>query len=339
MTDRHALVSVIIPTYNSGAFISQAVRSVLDQTYRRYEVIVIDDGSTDGTRDILCEFDAHINYLYQENRGPSAARNAGIKAARGEYISFLDADDIWLPDKLEHQVHFIQQNRDLGLVFSDEEAFDGERVLYRSLLANTLFYSAITSQKPIREAFSKLMIENFIPTSTVMVRSKCFKKAGLFDESLQVSEDGEMWSRIAAYFGIGCLTQILGRKRVHQSNISSNAELTLQCRIRVWEKARSLFPSLAPASILNTLLANTYLQLGYMLLARDVRKEARLAAVKSLNYAARSIAGKKFAENVLPSYQWALGFGLILFTFLGRQVTQSLWQVKNILIKRNNQPV
>ncbi len=224
-SDPASLVSVVIPTYNSGRFIAQAIRSVLGQTYARYEVIVVDDGSTDETKDVLREFDGHSRYLYQDNRGPSAARNAGIRLARGEYICFLDADDIWAPNKLEVQLTFMEQHPDIGLVFSDEEEVSAEGDIRPSLLAQSRFYSDLVSQKPLQDAFRKLLIENCIPTSTVMVRKACFAKAGLFDESLMVVEDRDMWLRIAADFGIACLPLILGKKREHQRNISANSEL------------------------------------------------------------------------------------------------------------------
>ncbi len=329
------LVSVVIPTYNSARFIAQAVQSVLAQAYHRYEIIVINDGSTDETKEVLRKFDSHIQYLYQENRGPAAARNAGIKVAQGEYICFLDADDVWLPNKLEVQLAFIEKNREVGLIFSDEEEWDGEKVLHRSLLAKMLFRSDVLSQMPIQKAFRKLLIEDFIPTSMVMVRKACFAKAGLFDESLKVSEDRDMWCRIAAYFGIACLPLILGKKRVHESNISDNAELTHRSRIKLWENKRLQFPSLAPADVLDNLLADACLQLGYILLAKDQRKEARQAGWRSLTYAIRHIIKRRSADRSLPCYRWCLAIGLLPLTFLRWSITQSLWRVRNSLLAKS----
>ena len=118
------IVSVIIPAYNAERFIPQAIQSVLEQTYQSYEIIVVDDGSTDKTKDILKEFEDKVCCIYQENQGPSAARNAGIKISQGRYICFLDADDIWTPDKLEVQVEFLECHPDISLVFSDHQDFD-----------------------------------------------------------------------------------------------------------------------------------------------------------------------------------------------------------------------
>ena len=226
------LVSVVIPTYNSADFVAQAVQSVLDQTYRHFEIIVVDDGSTDETRLVLHQFDNRLKYLYQENRGPSAARNTGIKAAKGEYISFLDADDLWFPNKLQVQLEFMQQHKEIGLAFSDLDEFGHtENEGQRSLLSKFFFYADLLSQKSLDDAFKKLLIENFIMTSTTISRRKSFAKAGLFEETLKVVEDREMWLRIAANFQIACIPVIVGKKRVHSTNISQNDELTLRSRI------------------------------------------------------------------------------------------------------------
>jgi glycosyltransferase involved in cell wall biosynthesis len=331
------LVSVIIPTYNTGKFLAQAVQSVLEQTYRRYEVIVVDDGSTDETKGVLRAFDGHIRYLYQQNRGPSAARNAGITVAEGQYICFLDADDWWVPNKLEAQADFLTCHRDIGLVFSDEEEVEAHKVFSRSLLAKRRFYPEIVTGRPIQEAFRKLLIENFIPTSTVMARRECFVKAGLFDESLRVVEDRDMWLRIAANFGIAGLPIIVGRKRAHLGNISRNIELRLQLRMQAWENAQRRFPELASDVILNPLFANAYLQLGCHLLAAARCKEARRAGLRSLSYAVRHAVTERSPEKSIPAYRWSLALGLIPLTWMGWTVTQWLWRIRNSLRRRSGQ--
>lgn len=309
------LVSVIIPTYNSGKFVTRAVQSVLEQSYPHHEVIVIDDGSTDATKDVLHEFDGHITYLYQQNSGPSAARNAGIKVARGEYICFLDADDLWTPNRLEVQLAFMEDHRDIGLVFSDFEEFDADETFRKSFLAEKMFRPDIVSQIPIREAFTKLVIENFIPTSTVMVRRECFQKAGLFDERFLLRHDRDEWLRISAYFGIACLPKILCKKRKHDSNISRDREGTIRFLIKVFEKNRFLFPDLAPTAVWKKQLAKSYLGLGYHLLYKNEKKEARQVAFHSLRHVATMGA-----------------FRLILLTFMGFPIIQFLRRIKRELL-------
>ena len=145
-TDTGPLVSVVIPAYNSGKFVAQAVESVLAQTYAPFEIIVVDDGSTDETKDVLGRFNGQINYIHQANSGPSAARNAGIRVARGAYICFLDADDLWTPDRLAVQMAFMQANHSIGLLFSDHEEFDEKGIVLRSFLGEKKFQSELVSQ-------------------------------------------------------------------------------------------------------------------------------------------------------------------------------------------------
>ncbi len=327
------LVSVIIPAFNSAEFIVRAVESVLTQTYSRYEVIVVDDGSTDGTKSVLCQFGAGIRYVYRENHGPSAARNTGIGIATGRYICFLDADDFWMPKKLEVQVAFMAQHPDIGLVFTDEEEFDEEKILHRSILAKTLCRPDLCPQRAMQDVFAKLIVENFIPTSTVMVRRECFQKVGLFDETLRSVEDRDMWLRIAAHFQIACVSSILAKKQVHSSNISKDKELALRSRIRVWEKNRRLFSSLASATVYNRFLADTHLQLGYILLPKRDGKGARRAGLASL---ANAVLYVVTARSLFP-YRWLLAILLIPLSFVRWPLVQSLWQTKDCLLNRERQ--
>ena len=129
------LVSVIIPTYNNFSFIRRAINSVFNQTWKDFEIIVVDDGSTDRTRNIIQEFENNIVYLKQENKGPASARNRGLKIAKGKYVVFLDADDEFLPDKLSYQGNFLEENPSIDLVYSSGYRFrenrDGNQLLFR----------------------------------------------------------------------------------------------------------------------------------------------------------------------------------------------------------------
>ena len=248
-TEAQPLVSVVIPTHNSATFIAEALNGVFAQTYRRFEVIVVDDGSSDDTRGVLEAFGDRIRYLHQDNQGPAAARNAGIRISRGEFVCFLDADDAWTPNKLESQVRFMETHSDVGLLFADAEECEGITLQKPSILATMIFGADALSQQPLPEAFRKLVVENFVPTSTVMVRMSCLAKAGLFDEGLQNAEDRDMWLRLAATSEVACLPRVLATKRSHGANISSRTEVALRSRIKVWDKARRAFPALAPAAV------------------------------------------------------------------------------------------
>ena len=275
-------VSVIIPAHNSADFIVTAVESVLAQTFADYEIVVVDDGSTDDTREVLKRFEGRIVYLHQQNRGVSAARNAGLQRARGELVCFLDADDIWRPEKLARQTAFMAAHPTLGLLFADAEESEGATVQKPSVLNTMMFGPDSLSQIPLHDAFRKLLTENFIPTSTVMMRKTCLATAGLFDENLPNAEDRDMWLRMSSQFPIGCVPEVLAIKRSHGANISTRTEIALQSRIEVWMQCRDRFPTLAPPQLYDRLLADAHQQLGYLLLAKDDRRGARRSAVTSV---------------------------------------------------------
>jgi glycosyltransferase involved in cell wall biosynthesis len=310
LTDPDPGISVVIPTFNSARFIRETVESVLAQTYRDREVIVVDDGSTDSTREVLEGFGKDVRCILQDNRGPSAARNRGVEAARGDWIAFLDADDLWDSRKLEVQMSFAAANPGIALLFSDEVEFDEHGVVRSSLIAGSRCYPAIVDQVPIQEPVNKLLIENFIPTSSVLVRRRCFDTSGLFDESLRVSEDRDLWTRIAARHPIACLPEIVGRKRRHDTNISSAEELTHRSRIRAWSKAQSLFPAQVSPPLLHRMLAVTHLSLGYIHLRRRQRRQAWQEGLRSLAHAGRTV-GRGRGLEVAPAYSWWLACALI----------------------------
>ena len=306
------LISVIIPTYNVGELLAESLKSVFAQTYPRYEVIVVDDGSTDNTTEVVREFKDRILYLYQDNHGPSAARNKGIKRGQGKYFCFLDADDLWTPNKLEVQVAFMERHSDIGLVFSDCERFDSKGVIGAPGVIAQRFYLPYT---PIPDAFMKLVMRNFIVLSTVMVRKRCLDKVGLFDENLRSVEDRDLWLRIAADFEIGYLPLILAKYRFHSSNISSDGELALRSLISVLNNNRRLFPGLVPAPVWNKRLADLYLKLGYSLLVKRHKTEAREPMFNSVEHGATIRA-----------------FGMILLTLIGWPIIGSLrWMRRGLL--------
>jgi len=185
-------VSVIIPTHNRAGLLEQAVRSVLGQTYHDLELIVVDDGSTDDTRARVASFarDARVRYEYQERSGPSRARNIGIRASAGSYIAFLDDDDVWLPEKLTKQMAILSAQHDVDVAYCGFTWIDAE--------GNVM---PLVYRRPERRGtlYEDLMYGNVIAGSgsSVLLRSKCFVGVGLFDESLRVYEDQDMWRRLA----------------------------------------------------------------------------------------------------------------------------------------------
>ena len=165
------LVSVIIPAYNSGRFISEAIESILEQIYPELEVIVVNDGSTDNTEEIIRKYRNRVRYIYQPNKGLAEARNSGIRAARGKYLQFLDADDLLLPRKIERQVDFLEKFSDFDIVYSDTRYFN-------DLKKDNL----IDLRLPHHSGYilNKLIVSNFIPINSPLFGKRCIEKVGFF---------------------------------------------------------------------------------------------------------------------------------------------------------------
>ncbi len=196
-------VSVIIPTYNRACVLKEAIDSVLAQTYRDFELIVVDDGSTDDTSEMLSAFADNISTITTFHRGPSAARNAGINASRGEWIAFLDSDDLWLKDKLKKQLDFFTQNPEYYISQTEEIWIrNGVRVNPRNK----------------HKKYSGWIFEHCLPLcivspSAVMIHRSIFDKIGLFDETMPACEDYDLWLRIAVHYPIHLIDEPLITKR------------------------------------------------------------------------------------------------------------------------------
>jgi glycosyltransferase involved in cell wall biosynthesis len=216
------LVSVVIPTFNSADYLVQAIQSVLAQTYQDFEIIVVDDASTDHTEEAIRPFADRITYLRQERGGPSVARNRAIIQAKGELIAFLDADDLWRPTKLARQFDYLNQHPKACLVYTDftrgscPGSNDESRLqVFKARDTNT---------------FLALLEENFIATPTVMVRRSALAHSGLFDPKLRGSEDLDLWLRLADPANgqnsgrFGFVNEILVDVRQHEARTSRSVE-------------------------------------------------------------------------------------------------------------------
>jgi len=181
-------VSVIIPTYNRAKFVTKAIDSVLAQTYKDYEIIVIDDGSTDNTQEVLQPYMDKITYKYQENAGVSAARNTGIRVASGQWIAFLDSDDIWLPDKLASQIRCV--NRTHAKVCFTNVKFTGKK--------KKLSLGKQYGEEVFQEPFDLILQDSFcLVVQTMVIEKKLLEKVGCFDERLKVAEDTRLIYNLA----------------------------------------------------------------------------------------------------------------------------------------------
>jgi glycosyltransferase involved in cell wall biosynthesis len=222
-------VSVIIPTYNSAKYLPSAIDSVLKQTFKDYEIIVIDDGSTDNTKEVIDSYDHKIACIYQDNQGPSVARNKGILQSKGEFIAFLDADDIWETIKIEEQFRIFACSEETGIVSTELSVIDETGKLVEG------------RRKMIPEErgalIQELMINNVIGTcSTVMVRKSCFDAVGLFDETLKVAEDWDMWLRLCKIFKHKRIAKPLVNYRIMRGSQSYYGKTNLENELRFLDK-------------------------------------------------------------------------------------------------------
>jgi glycosyltransferase involved in cell wall biosynthesis len=190
--DPAPLVSVVIPAYNAGRYVEEAVDSVLAQTYPAVEILVVDDGSTDDTRERLDPYGDKIRYIRQDNAGPSAARNNGIRAARGRYVAFLDADDLFHPRRIELQVPVAEADPAVGLVASGQ--VEGDEVRWEPIPTDPIPVDHVRLED--------LVLRSRFGTCGVLVRAECFAAVGVFDESLGSAEDLDMWMRIAGQYRV-----------------------------------------------------------------------------------------------------------------------------------------
>jgi glycosyltransferase involved in cell wall biosynthesis len=275
-------VSVIIPAYNCQSFIAETVESILAQTYPDYEIIVVDDGSTDNTRDVLQRYEDRVRYVYQENSGVGAARNRGLSLARGEYIAFLDHDDLWLPEKLETQMKILETRPEVGLVYSN---------CYHIDEAGTILGRYFDHIKPARGmVFHQLFMTNFIPLLTVLVRKAVLDQVGTFRIGWSISEDYDLLLRVARKFILDYVETPLAKYRLHSGNVSRDVDRFLRENLLLAEELIQECPELAKMKARK--LYRLYYDAAYQYLAQKETEKARqhfLNAVRSSPYALKAL--------------------------------------------------
>jgi len=207
--DENEKVSVIIPTYNRSEYLKFALESILNQTYSNIEVIVVNDGSTDNTEDVLKNYEGRIKYIYKENGGKSTAINVGMSLVSGEYVCILDDDDIVLSKKIELQVRKFQKNKKLGLIHTSATYF---REQDKNLIHLGMYDSDKIDEK---KAFNLHLLGNIFFTPTVMVRKECYDRVGSWDETMIRAQDYDMWMRISRYFETDSLPITTLQYRIH----------------------------------------------------------------------------------------------------------------------------
>ena len=254
-------VSVIVPTYNRASVIKRALQSIYNQTYNDYEIIVVDDGSTDNTIEILEDErlrNPRLRYIrHKKNMGVSIARNTGIINSAGKYIAFLDSDDEWHREKLEEQVRIMNSNENIGLVYT------GSKIIYEGLNNEDII--------PVFSGyiFNKLLERNFIAASSVMVPKGIFNEIGLFDERLKIMQDWDMWLRISKRYLIIPVKKVLIKYYVHEKRISSNLVYRLHDYASIFRKYKDKIYSLGLSDKYYYYIARTLILSGDFKSARS----------------------------------------------------------------------
>ncbi|HLH07363.1 MAG TPA: glycosyltransferase [Terriglobales bacterium] len=266
------LISVIIPCYNSERFVKRAIDSVLAQTFKDYEIVVVDDGSTDSTAEKVKKYGSLVRYLHQENRGLPAARNSGIKIAQGKYIALLDDDDWWVPEKLEKQLKILATSPRAAMVYCDATVVYESGDPEESFLAQFRYGTKL----PRGRVRSQLIEHNFILPSTVLIVRDCLDKVGGFDESFRAVEDLDFWLRLASNWEIEVVPEPLIFRREGSHNMTANAERISTYALRALEKANStLALDRSEKKLLNHKSAQYRWNLGYGYFKKQQFRDAR----------------------------------------------------------------
>ncbi len=279
------MVSVIITTFNRAGLVCHAIESVLAQTYTDVEVIVVDDGSTDGTESVVRGYGARVRYMRQGHAGQSSAQNHGMSVATGKYLAHLDSDDLWQPWHLEQCVQALEDDPEIGLVFTDHERFDEHGILMSS------FFSAHPSifGLPCRKVKGKVRVlddglwisllrETYVMVGAVVMKTAVFRDVGGFDTRLAYSQDWEYWLRIARAFPVACICSPSLRVRHHSGNMSGNLAKQKRGEVDVLKLVRREYPGLEPAvaGIVRAEIAARSYDAGYQFFSHGDNKQARL---------------------------------------------------------------
>lgn len=261
-------VSVVIASYNMGQFVAGAVASALAQTYPVLEVIVLDDGSTDDTKEVMRDLcmDSRVKFCSLPHGGRSKASNEGIRQSAGEFVAFLDADDLWTKDKLEKQMPLFDKADNVGLVYAGVACIDevGEAI---DAPPRVQFTGSVTKQ---------LFKRNFIPASSVVVRKTCLDEMGGFDEELSMGMDHDLWLRLSTKYHFEALDDTVYLWRKWGGQLSDNHHGRYRNGIKILAKFERQFPNLLAKSVINEAWAYTHTEKGHALARKEKRRMAAL---------------------------------------------------------------
>ncbi len=280
------LVSVIVPCYNHEKYIEECLLSILNQTYKNIELIVIDDGSKDNSVHIIKALQARYNFVFemQQNAGVSKTlNNAIIKYATGKYIAILASDDYWALNKLEKQIDYFEKNSQFGLVCARAKIVNDQSEIVKDLHPE-LFNG--------RFSFNEIALGKcMIPALTVVIKKDVFDKVGLFDESLAI-EDLDMWLRIANVFAVGFVDDYLGFYRIHQTNASSKVIVMAKARAQILTKWKNI-----DSKVFDKIKRNWDL-----IALQDFGKTDRAEALKYYNPTFKNFLNTRYRKIILNNF-------------------------------------
>lgn len=283
------LVSAVIPVFNGEKYIAESLQSVFQQSYKPIEIIVVDDGSTDSSLQIINKIPGEKKIITQQNKDVSEARNSGIENAKGEYIAFLDQDDLWNKTKIEKQIQVFLKNLDVDLVFTDLSKFNDEGRMWHPKDRHKT-----ASRLSDKNLFEYLIKKNVLMPSAVMVKKDSIENAGLFDSNFKTCGDYEMWLRMAALgMKFNYLPEPLTLYRQHGKNTSKKIEIMNEDRLRAIKKIFSL-KDLSPEqkSLENLGLAAAYKESAQFYFSIKEYRQFLKYANKALSYDKRIINWK-----------------------------------------------
>lgn len=270
------LITVITPTYNRAQFILDAVQSVVDQDYGNIQHIIVDDGSSDNTKDLINKFidDDVLEYYHQRNQGQSTARNVALSKAKGEYVCFLDSDNVWLPGKLREQVNYLTHHPDIDIVYGDKITIDeqGEEINR----FNMTRYSGYIAPQMLKD--------NCVSMNTAMVRRRCFDELGVMSGKRKVADDYDLWLRFSSKYKFFYIPKYFAKYRVMKDQISSDKRSRFETNEQIIHDFLREFPDVVTSRQARDGLSTFYARKARYYASSGNRNTAFRSIFRSLRY-------------------------------------------------------